>query len=227
MVFYMTPDQEWALEQLGDLEGKCVLEVGAGIGINAMYLASRGAVVIATDIAADRLAILKAIATQTLGAEVAARIIAVKCAAEALPFRDGSFHRAYTKSVIIHTRIPDAASELSRTMKPDGRGVFIEPLTRNPFVNLYRATLAPKIWREITTYFTQREVEIVTKPFASSKTRYFYWVSFAAFALQFGVRAPALFRAVLRPLWGFDRWLFRVFPRLARDAWFVAIAVRR
>jgi ubiquinone/menaquinone biosynthesis C-methylase UbiE len=226
LIFYMTPDQQWALEWFGDLKGQRMLEVGAGIGTNALYVASHGATIVATDISADRLRALRSLAGRVLGPG-AARVILVKCAAEALPFREGVFDVAYTKSVIIHTRIPEAAAELNRTMCTGGRGVFIEPLTGNPFVHVYRRTLAPKIWQHITTYFTGQEIAIIAKHFRDVETRVFYFLSFLAFAFQFAMRAPGLFRPTLRVLSAADRGLFRVFPSLKRKAWFVAIAVRK
>lgn len=227
LAFYMTPDQEYALEQFEPIAGKRVIEIGAGIGTNAMYLASKGATVLATDIASDRLRALRAIAAHVIGPEAAARIIAVKCAAEALPFRSEVFDYAYSKSVIIHTRIPEAMAEIHRTMRSGAVGMFIEPMTRNPFVNLYRNTLAPKIWKQITTYFTDREIGMVSKPFSKSETRFYYLTGFLAFVWQFGVRATAPFRASLLAFGALDHLLFRIVPAAKRLAWFVAIRVTK
>jgi ubiquinone/menaquinone biosynthesis C-methylase UbiE len=207
---------------MAPLAGMRVLEIGAGLGVNTLQLAGRGARVVATDISLERLRALDAVARAS-GAGAA--VMPVRCAAEALPFRRDAFDRACTKSVLIHTRISEAAAEAARVLSPGGRGVFIEPRAHAPLVNLYRRTLAPREWRTITTYFTDRESGAVMAPFASGEERRFYLVSFAAFLWQFGVRAPRLFRVSLAVLHALDRALFGLIPPLRRLAWFAAIRV--
>lgn len=226
LAFYLTPDQNWALDKFAPLARKRVLDVGAGIGTNAMYMASQGATVLAIDIAHDRLQSLRAVSRRVLG-DNARQIIAVKCAAEALPFRDGVFDHAYSKSVIIHTRIPEATAEIARTLRNGGTGVFVEPMTRNPFVNLYRKTLAPKIWQTITRYFTQREIDELSAPFGQPTVGHFYFLGFLAFAFQFGVRMPGLFRVALPVFQAVDSVLFSIIPPLRKFAWFATIHVQK
>ena len=139
--FYMTPDQRCALDHLAPLDGALALEVGCGIGLNAIHMASHGATVVAIDLSGERLRMLREVARRAGCAE---RLVAVRCAAEALPFRTGVFDRACSKSVLIHTRLDEAAGEIARAMKPGGRAAFIEPMAGNPLANLYRATLAPR-----------------------------------------------------------------------------------
>jgi SAM-dependent methyltransferase len=217
--------------------GARVLDIGAGLGVNSLYLASRGATVVATDIALERLAILRRFAQSGGIARASAiggippaaggRIHAVRCAAEHLPFRAGAFSRACSKSVLIHTRLACAASETARVLAAGGRGVFVEPMTGNPFVNLYRRTLAPQVWREITTYFSRAEMDALCTPFARSRKSFHYLLAFFAFVFQFGVRAPFLFRVSLALLTAVDRALFAVCPPLKKLAWFVVISTDR
>ncbi len=224
MPFYETPDQRWALQQMAPLAATRVLEIGAGLGVNTLQLAGRGARVVATDISLERLRVLGEVAR---GSGAGAAVLPVRCAAEALPFRAGSFDRACSKSVLIHTRIPEASAEAARVLVRGGRGVFVEPRARAPLVNLYRRTLAPREWRTITTYFTDQESGAVMAPFARGEEQRFYLFSFAAFLWQFGVRAPRLFRVSLAVLHALDRALFALIPPLRRLAWFAAIRVDR
>jgi SAM-dependent methyltransferase len=235
--FYLTPDQRCALDALQPLAGSRVLDIGAGLGVNALYLASRGACVIATDIAVERLAVLRRFAggggvarAARIGGPSPApggRLFAVRCAAERLPFRRGAFTRACSKSVLIHTRLPDAASEAARVLAAGGRAVFVEPMTGNPFANLYRRTLAPQVWRDITTYFAGEQMDAACVPFSRSRRSFHYLLAFLAFAFQFGVRAPLLFRPALAVLSALDRVLFAVCPPLKKLAWFVVISADR
>lgn len=219
MAFYFTPDQQWALSKFAPLDGKLILEIGAGLGVNAIYLASKGARVVASDIAHERLVALK----KLVGAHP---VHPVKCAAEHLPFRNDAFDHHYSKSVLIHTQIADATGELKRTLKPGGRAVFIEPLTGNPLVNLYRATAAPKIWKQITHYFTEKDVRAMLAAFRTGEEKRFYLLSFPAFVWQFHFRSPKLFWLSLRSLGLMDRLLQRI-PGTGRFAWFSAMCVEK
>jgi len=220
--FYLTPDQQYALEQLAPAPGKTILEVGCGLGLNAMELAHRGAAVIAIDIAGERLK-----AVQTIAAEAGERRVhLVKAAAEALPFRASAFDAACSKSVLIHTHLERAVPELARVLKREGVGVFIEPLATNPLVNLYRRTLAPKEWQSIVTYFTESEIDHFRRSFATVQVRPFYWLGFLAFGWQFALPSAVLLKlsqAIFRP---FDYLLMRV-PYFRKSAWFIVITARK
>lgn len=224
LAYYLIPDQEHALAELAIDKGKRVLDIGAGIGTNSIYMAQRGAIVYAIDIAHDRLAVLRAVCAR-IAPE--ATVIPIKCAAEALPFRDGTLDGAYSKSVLIHTRLEEACSEVKRTLRSGGVAVFVEPMTKNPFVNAYRVTLAPQIWRQITNYFGKKQFDTIDKVFGSTKTRYYYFTSFFAFVWQFGVRVPRLFRPSLAVMNAFDNALFSILPFLRKFAWFAAITARK
>jgi ubiquinone/menaquinone biosynthesis C-methylase UbiE len=225
--FHHTPDQLFALQQHQPLPGKRILEIGAGLGMNSMHMAAEGATVVAIDIAPDRLRQLRlnftAFRQQAPGS---GKLHLVKAAAEALPFRDLAFDGAYTKSVLIHTKLEQAAPEIARVLKQDGVGTFIEPMTANPFVNLYRRTLAPKIWQSIARYFAEPEFAIFRQSFSRVTIQKFYFLSFLAFAWQFGVRIPALFWLTLKPMNALDRLLMRI-PSLADKAWFAVLVVRK
>lgn len=229
--FHDVPDQAAAIAAMGPLDGALVLELGTGLGLNALNLARRGARVVATDISLERLRALRAILRDGRHAELwrsdHGAVLPVRCAAEALPFRADAFDAACSRSVLIHTRLPEAAAEIRRTMRPGATGAFIEPMTSNPLVVLYRRTLAPAEWRGITTYFSPREIAALSAPFASAATRHFYLSAFLAFAWQFGVRAPALFRPALALLNALDNGLMGVVPALRRFAWFVLVVVRK
>lgn len=230
IMFYLAPDQVHVLRQFGRLQGKHVLDVGAGIGTNALYLAGHGATVFAIDIAQDRLRALRQLSDHLHATGRLAPggcIVPIKCSAEALPFRDDVFDHQCSKSVLIHTRLEEASRELGRTLRPGSFAVFTEPLTRNPFVNLYRATFAPKIWKRIARYFTEVEIGTLGSAYSRCSCERFYLFAFLAFFWQYAVRAPFLFRISMAVLHAFDRLLFAVCPPLKRFAWFATIRVER
>lgn len=218
--FYLTPDQREALRLLAPLEGQLVLDLGAGIGYNARYLARKGATVVAADLAPARLAELRA---QAVAEGIpAGRLLPVVCRGEQLPFARGAFGRHYSKSVLIHTDLAAASAELARTLKPGGHAVFVEPLDFNPFAELYRRTLGPAEWRVITRYFNDASVDTIRNAFGSAGESRYYMAGFLAFVFQFAVRAPRAFRAAIAATQVLDAVLLRI-PGMRRLAWFTVI----
>jgi ubiquinone/menaquinone biosynthesis C-methylase UbiE len=226
LAFFDSPEQRHAMAPLRPVAGRTVLEIGAGISVNAICLLREGARVVATDIAGERLRALRGI-VRAGAAPAQARLLVVRCAAEALPFRSDSVDSVYCRGVLVHTRLSHALDEIRRIARPGGWSVFIEPLAHNPFVRVYRATLAPKAWRTIAHYFTRREIAEVRSRFACCEDAPFHFIAFLAYVWQYAVPVVPLFRASVAVLGWVDRMLFRIVPAARRLAWFVVIHVRK
>lgn len=225
--FYFSPEQNFALQKLwGDegLRGRRILEIGGGLGVFALFLATQEADVYVADIAPSRIEILN---RQAAARGLSSRIHAVCAAAESLPFADEYFDAVYTKSVLIHTDLEKAAREAARVLKKGGTGIFVEPMAQSPLVNLYRRTLAPKEWRTLTNYFDRQRLGILMRAFGSGRVRYFYLFAFLAFFWQFGWRNRSLFKFFVSILNGVDELLFRLLPPLKRLAWFAVVSVKK
>jgi len=221
--FYFSPEQRYALDKMWGkegLRGKRVLEIGCGMGVFALFLARQEAEVYVVDLARERLSFLRKKA-RLLG--LSKRIHIFCATAERLPFPSIVFDIVYTKSVLIHTELNEAAHESERVLKPGGRAVFIEPMKSNPFAALYRKFLGPKEWKTITTYFDRDRLILLGRPFAKSRVRFFYLFSFLAFFWQFGWKNRRLFRFFTGAMNTLDGFLFRLIPPLRRMAWFAVV----
>lgn len=225
--FYLVPDREFFLQTLRQHGAAMVVELGAGLSYQVVALARLGYRVVACDIALTRLRTLRRAARELLSSEEFARIDFVACAAEALPFRSSSVEILSTRAVLIHTHLSVALDEIARVLRPAGCGVFSEPLTRHPLVNLYRRTFAPPEWRTMARYIGDLELEEIRRRFRVVQERYDYLIGFLAFLWQYAVRVPALFWATLRLADLFDSALFRLNPRLRRFAWFVTVVCEK
>jgi len=227
MAFYFSPEQEYALKKLWREEGprrKRILEIGCGLGVFALFLAKQEAEVYVVDPALERLKFLQDHA-QKLG--VSDRIAIISAMAESLPFPDNFFDVIYTKSVLIHTDLARASVEMNRVLKNGGLCVFVEPLKGNPLAALYRSYLAPKEWKNITTYFDRKRLGILSWAFDSVRVRYFYLFSFLGFIFQFGWKNLRLFQFILKILFPLDEFLFTICPFLKRFSWFAVITARK
>ena len=216
--FYDSDEQRFAASRMPPLRGALCLEIGAGLGTHALWLARQGARVAVLDFSAARLgAVMREAGRMGLGE----RVVAIQAAAEALPFAADRFDLVYTKSVLIHTRLPEALGEARQVLKPGvGRAIFLEPQDRNPFAVLYRRLFAPKEWQGITRYFDERSAAEVARAFPGAETRDFFLFGFLAFVWQFQWPILPLFRWSLIIARLIDRPLLMMAPALGKHAWF-------
>lgn len=224
--FADTPDVRAALAWIAPEPGATVriTDLGCGLGAHAIHFARSGHRVIAADSSLER---LRALRERARAAGVSDRITPVVARAESLPFASGSLPALFTRSVLIHTDTARAADEIGRALAPGGRAALVEPQPGNPFARLYRRTLAPKAWREITLYFTPGIQRETLRRIGGGRVEPHYLFSFLAFGFQFAFPHPALFRFALGVLVPADRLLFALIPPLRRTAWFGVILAER
>lgn len=111
--------------QIRDLKlkpGSRLLEIGAGVGLNAYELASRGVIVTDMDIVPPNVELVNYVAGQ-LGLPVTA-MNGDSCA---LPFPDNEFDATFSKSVFEHIHDQEKAlDEQIRVLKPGGRLMIMD-----------------------------------------------------------------------------------------------------
>ena len=59
-------------------------------------------------------------------------------ASENLKFPDSYFDFVFGDAILHHVNIPKTLKEVRRVLKPNGIVVFIDPLSYNPVINIYR-----------------------------------------------------------------------------------------
>lgn len=157
------PENRFILKQLGDLNGKYLLDLGCGAGENSVYFATKGARCVAADYSPGMVDVaLKLAAANQV--EVEGRVVN----AMAIDFPDNTFDVVYASNLLHH--IPDprlAIQEMHRVLKPGGKACFWDPLKHNPVINVYRR-IATKVRTEDETPLDITIVDFVRSRFAET-----------------------------------------------------------
>lgn len=125
---------DYALELMGDLNGKHILDCGCGPGHTTIMFCRRGATAEGFDVDDGELDKARNLADAN---GVVIRYTNQRF--EEIDYRDQSFDLAFGSCVIHHVDIELAAAQLGRVLKPGGKAVFIENSNRNPFLMLARS----------------------------------------------------------------------------------------
>jgi ubiquinone/menaquinone biosynthesis C-methylase UbiE len=202
---------EYAYHQLGDVEGRRIVDFGCGSGANTALLAGRGAHVWAIDISEDLLRLgQRRLAVS--GREAGATFIAAS--AHDLPFADDSVDLVFGMAILHHLDLDLVSREVRRVLKPGGRAIFKEPVRNSAVLRLVRR-LIPYRAPDISPYerpLTDGELARFARGFRSWSTR-----AFVLPHVQVGCVLPVV-KNSWRRLYAGDRALLDRFPRLAHYA---------
>lgn len=197
--------------------GSKVLELGCGPGAVAWDLWDRGVEVTGIDISSAAIDTARSRAADH-GVDPSHFSVGN---AEALDHRDDSFDVVIGSAILHHVDLRSALRGIRRVLRPDGLGLFHEPLGRNPAINLYRR-LTPTDRSADEHPLTVEDLELVEATLGPARFEYFHLTSLAALPL---LRTRA-FAPVHERLEHVDRWLMQHMSALSSYAWVVLIRAR-
>lgn len=186
-----------------NVQGKKVLEYGCGPGSAAFDLAKMGAEVFAIDISD--------VAIKQTNEQAKREGLAIDCRvmdAENLDFEDQTFDLICGSGILHHLDLERAYKELHRTLKPNGKTVFFEPLGHNPIINLYR-NFTPAMRTEDEHPLLMDDIKLAENYFNQVNSNHFNLLATAASFL------PVLSGVLNRV----DKFLFRTLPFLKKHSW--------
>jgi 2-polyprenyl-3-methyl-5-hydroxy-6-metoxy-1,4-benzoquinol methylase len=173
-------ENQFILTRVGSLQGKRLLDIGAGLGESSVYFALQGARVTTTDISATMVETAKA-----LGRKYGVELEGIVGSAEDLKVPSGEYDIVYAANLIHH--VADRAKlfeHIKRALKP--RGVFFawDPLAYNPVINIYR-TMATEVRTQDERPLTIRDIELARRYFPGLHHREFWIASLLLFVKYF------------------------------------------
>jgi len=221
-------ENQFILRKMGDLKGKKVLDIGAGLGESSVYFALKGAQVTTSDI--SPLMVEKVL---QLAARFDVEMTGIVSTAEALNAPQDHFDFVYIANTIHHVHDRAALFEqIRRALKPGGSFFSFDPLAYNPAINLYRR-MATEVRTEDERPLTRADLRLARRYFDNVGHREFWIASLALFAKYYLVdrvhpNADRYWKRILKerseslrwwyPLLSLDRLLTRL-PGISLLAW--------
>jgi SAM-dependent methyltransferase len=164
-------ENQFILARMGDLRGKKLLDIGAGLGESSVYFALRGASVTTVDISPQMVETALA-----LGKKFGVELQGIVSSGEFLNVPEETYDLIYVANTIHHVQERDRLfSQMQRALKPGGRFFSYDPLAYNPVINVYRR-MATDVRTPDESPLTVADVRLAKKYFTNVQHREF-WIS--------------------------------------------------
>lgn len=210
------------LALIGGLQEKTILDFGCGEGWSTIEYGKRGADVYCFDISPGSLHNLLHEADEE---GIANKIRPAVMAAEYLGYPSKTFDLVLGVSILHHTDVNLVGREVARVLKPGGRALFIEPLSHNLFLRVFR-WLTPNRRTPTEQPMSVDQIRDFTKAFKQGGYRGYHLFSIFPQGILWLTRSQGLFRISLRVTEVMDRALLAMFPFLQRYCWAAIIEVK-
>lgn len=231
------PEVRWVGAQLGNLAGKRVLDLGAGLGEASVHFARQGASVTALDISPGMLDLVNEVAAR-YGVSVDT---VVGSASELSWCADGTFDVVYGANVLHHVDIERCLAEVRRVLKPGGTAAFWDPVQYNPAIELYRR-MATDVRTDDEHPLRVKDLALLRSTFSDVRVQGFWLSALLIFVRFFAIdrihpsadrywklviERQDRHRRFLRLAHRVDRALLRAVPPLRWLCWNLAVVVTR
>jgi ubiquinone/menaquinone biosynthesis C-methylase UbiE len=222
------PEIRYIIQQLGDIHGKEILELGCGFGEVSVYFAKQGANATASDLSSGMLSIASRLAERH-----GVSINTCKCPADAAPFPDSSFDIIYCGNLLHHVDIPQTMAEVARLLKPGGIFASWDPIAYNPAINIYRK-LASNVRTDDEHPLKSKDIKTMKKFFSNNIFKPFWFFTMIIFLKFYFIdrinpneerywKKIVVEHKKLAPLYtkleNLDRFFLKIFPFLKWLCW--------
>jgi SAM-dependent methyltransferase len=230
----VSPEYRLAIELLGEINNKKILNPGCGAGEEAVYLAKKGANVWAVDISQGMLNVVEQLSKKF---KVSGKVVIRKDNVEKLSFKNNTFDLILGNSILHHVSIDRSLPELYRVLKKQGKAVFVEPLGYNPIINYYRK-LANLVRTPDEHPLLKNDIIKFKNYFSTTNHYEFHFFTLLIFCFFFLIervspnkdrywkkiiREGKKYEFVFKILYTLDRVILRIFPFLRWLCWVTII----
>lgn len=221
----------FAFDELNDINGQKIVDIGCGNGIISTFFALKGAKVIGIDIEEDE---LEKARKAVLELNIKDECVFLQGSAESIPIDSGSIDVVFSRSTIQYMQRQAALEEYIRILKPGGTLVLLENLPLNPFINMYRLhrklfAKTPKEIRYVNSvlgYLTFSEINKLKNSFEKiTHKEYHLFSMFAIYLLPY--EKYGIIEKLLILLTDFDNLLLKHIYFTRYFAWNTAILCQR
>jgi ubiquinone/menaquinone biosynthesis C-methylase UbiE len=175
-------ENRFILSRMGDLKGKRLLDIGAGLGESSVYFALQGAQVTMTDISPGM--------TQTgrdLARKYGVEIESIVAQVEDLCVSAETYDFVYIANTIHHVQDRNALfQKIHRALKPGGCFFSYDPVAYNPAINVYRR-MATEVRTEDEAPLALADLRLARKYFPNIQHREFWIATLLLFAKYYVV----------------------------------------
>lgn len=228
-----SPEMRFITKQIGNFNGKKILDVGCGLGEVSIYFALKGANVTALDISSGMLK-----KTSQLAKLNGVKIKTHLATAEDFNFSDNEkFDVIYMGNCLHHANIDRSMKNVVSHLNKDGIFLSWDPIAYNPIINIYRL-IATKVRTPDEHPLKLSDIKLIKNYFKFSETNYFWFTTLIIFMLMFIVQLKnpnkeRFWKTVIyeskrwewlyKPLERLDKIILKVFPPLKLLCWNVVI----
>jgi SAM-dependent methyltransferase len=169
-------ENQFILNVMGDLRGKRLLDLGAGLGESSVYFALQGARVTTVDLSPQMVEM-----AVKLGKRYGVELEGIVSGAENFNLPSATYDLIYMANTIHH--IHDRASlfeQMNRALKPGGKFFSYDPLAYNPAINVYRR-IANQVRTPDESPLTVADVKLAREYFGNVGHREFWLLTLLLF----------------------------------------------
>ena len=226
------PEMRFITSELGNIEGKTLLDVGCGLGEASVYFALLGAKVTSCDLSQGMLD-----ATAKLATMNKVKVEKHLASAEDMRLGNETFDIIYAGNLLHHVDIEETLKRIKPHLADNGTLVTWDPLHYNPAINVYRAIATdvrtpdehPLKWKDIKTF---------KKIFPNVRTNFFWFTTLIIFVLMMVAQRKnpnkeRYWKVVIeesekwswlyKPLEFLDKIILKVFPPFKLLCWNIVV----